>query len=97
MRPASELFQEIDSIRERHPNVREVLIDCSSNSDYDRIVTGFDGATYCSWITCYKNQYWDDEDELRDYIYETTELDEDEIGDIIAGLDVFDAIIIYGV
>ena len=97
MTPASVLFQEIEEIKSKHPDVREVLIDCFSNSDYDRIVTGWDSVSYCSWLTYYKNQYWDDEDELRDYLYEIEELDEDEINDVIAGLDVFDAIIIYGV
>lgn len=97
MTPASVLFQEIEEIKRKHPDVREVLIDCFSNSDYDRIVTGWDSLSYCSWLTYYKNQYWDDEDELRDYLYEIEELDEDEIDGVIAGLDVFDAIIIYGV
>lgn len=40
IRPASVLFQEIEEIKSKHPDVREVLIDCFSNSDYDRIVTG---------------------------------------------------------
>lgn len=97
MTPASILFQEIEEIKSKHPDVREVLVDCFSNSDYDRIVTGWDSVSYCSWLTYYKNQYWDDEDELRDYLYEIEELDEDEIDDVIVGLDVFDAIIIYGV
>lgn len=97
MTSAQCLFQEIDRIREKHPDVREVLIDCSSNSDYDRIITGFDGVSYCSWITYYKNQYWDDEKELHDHIYEGTTLDDAEIDDIIANLKVFDAIILYGV
>ena len=97
MTPASVLFQEIEEIKNKHPDVREVLIDCFSNSDYDRVVTGWDSVFYCSWLTYYKNQYWDDEDELRDYLYEIEELDEDEIDDVIVGLDVFDAIIIYGV
>ena len=96
MSPASVLFQEIDRIREKHPDVREVLIDCFSNSDYDRVITGWDSVFYCSWMTYYDNKYWDDEDELRNYLYEIKEMDEEEIDEVIAELDVFDAIIIYG-
>lgn len=97
MTPASTFFQEIDRIREEHPDVREVLVDCFSNSDYDRIITGWDSVFYCSWLTYYNNEYWGDEDELRDYLYEIKELDEEEIDEVIAGLDIFDAIIICGV
>lgn len=96
IRPASVLFQEIEEIKNKHPDVREVLIDCFSNSDYDRIVTEWDSVYYCSWMTYYSNEYWDDEEELRNYLYEIEELDEDEIDEVIAGLNVFDAIIIYG-
>lgn len=97
MTPASTFFQEIDRIREEHPDVREVLVDCFSNSDYDRIITGWDSVFYCSWLTYYNDEYWDDEDELRDYLYEVKEMDEEEIDRVIAGLDIFDAIIICGV
>lgn len=97
MTPASTFFQEIDRIREEHPDVREVLVDCFSNSDYDRIITGWDSVFYCSWLTYYNDEYWGDEDELRDYLYEIKELDEEEIDEVIAGLDIFDAIIICGV
>ena len=96
MNPASVLFQEIEEIRNKHSDVREVLIDCFSNSDYDRVITGWDSVSYCSWMTYYSNEYWDDEEELRNYLYEIEELDEDEIDEVIAELDVFDAIIIYG-
>ena len=96
MSPASVLFQEIDRIREKHPDVREVLIDCFSNSDYDRVITGWDSVFYCSWMTYYDNEYWDDKDELRNYLYEIKAMDEEEIDKVIAELDVFDAIIIYG-
>ena len=94
--PASILFQEIEEIKREHPDVREVLIDCFSNSDYDRIVTGWDSMSYCSWLTYYNDEYWDDEDELRDYLYAVRGMDEEEIDKVIARLDVFDAIIIYG-
>lgn len=97
MTPASIFFQEIDRIREEHPDVREVLVDCFSNSDYDRIITGWNSVFYCSWLTYYNDEYWDDEDELRDYLYEIKELDEEEIDEVIAGLDISDAIIICGV
>lgn len=97
MTPASTFFQEIDRIREEHPDVREVLVDCFSNSDYDRIITGWDSVFYCSWMTYYNDEYWGDEDELRDYLYEIKELEEEEIDEVIAGLDIFDAIIICGV
>lgn len=97
MTPASTFFQEIDRIREEHPDVREVLVDCFSNSDYDRIITGWDSVSYCSWLTYYNDEYWDDEDELRDYLYEIKKLDKEEIDEVFAGLDVFDAIIIWGV
>lgn len=97
MTPASVFFQEVDKIREEHPDVREVLVDCFSNSDYDRIITGWDSVSYCSWMAYYNNEYWDDEDELRNYLYEIKELDEEKIDEVIAGLDVFDAIIVYGV
>lgn len=96
MTPASAMFQEMDRIREEHPDVREILIDCSSNLDYDRVISEWDGVSYYSWMTYYSNQYWNDEDELRDYLYEIKELDEEEIDEVIAGLDVFDVIIIYG-
>lgn len=97
MTPASTFFQEIDRIRKEHPDVREVLVDCFSNSDYDRIITGWDSVFYCSWLTYYNDEYWGDEDELRDYLYEIKELEEEEIDEVIAGLDIFDAIIICGV
>ena len=86
--PASILFQEIEEIKREHPDVREVLI--------DRIVTGWDSMSYCSWLTYYNDEYWDDEDELRDYLYAVRGMDEEEIDKVIARLDVFDAIIIYG-
>lgn len=95
--PASVLFQEIEDIKSKHPDVREVLIDSSCNLDYDRIVTGWDSVSYRSWMTYYNDEYWDDEDELRDYLYEVKEMDEEEVGKVIDRLDVFDAIIIYGV
>lgn len=95
--PASILFQEIEEIKSKHPDVREVLIDSSCHLDYDRIITGWDSVSYCSWMTYYNDEYWDDEDELRDYLYEVKEMDEEEIDEVIARLDVFDAIIIYGV
>lgn len=97
MTSAQCLFQEIDKIREKHPDVREVLIDISYSKAFDRIVTKYYNISYCSWITYYDGQYWDDEEELHDHIYEGTTLDDAEIDDIIANLKVFDAIIIYGV
>ena len=95
--PASVLFQEIEEIKNEHPDVCEVLIDCFSNSDYDRIVTGWDSVSYRSWMAYYNDEYWDDEDELRDYLYNVEGMNEEKIDKVIARLDVFDAIIIYGV
>lgn len=96
MSPTSVLFQEIEEIKSKHPDVREVLIDYFCNSDYDRIITGWDSVSYCSWMTYYNDKYWDNEEELRNYLYEIREMNEEEIDKVIAELDIFDAIIIYG-
>lgn len=47
-------------------------------------------------MTYFNDEYWYDEEELRNYLYEIEEIDEEEIDEVIAELDVFDAIIIYG-
>lgn len=101
MTPASTFFQEIDRIREEHPDVREVFInhpmsaDGRLNLDWDRGLTKLDSIDYEPELIYYKNHYWDNRDELHEYLYDSSDMDDGEIDDYIDNLQSFDAIIIY--
>lgn len=94
-RNATKLFQEIDKIREEHPDVREVLINWESNPDYDSVVGKYDLCTYVPWMVEYEGIYFDDEDDLRDYMYHYELVEEDKLDDAVAEMESFDCIVIY--
>lgn len=67
------------------------------NLDWDRGLSEFNGVEYKPELINYKNRYWDDRDELHEYLYDRTDMNDVYLEEYIDHLDVFDAIIICGV
>lgn len=93
----SDIIEKIRAIKQKHPTVKRILIECPSSSYFDTVVHCYDSVYYEPNVLMLIGDYtYFDKDDYIDDIMATENVSEEEAKKLCEMQDWFEAIVIEG-